>query len=79
MGPPAAAGGSAQKAASASNDRAARADSGQSGNSGPLNLTINVSGAAFTDAGVQRAVSESIREAAANGYLTPAHLGGLRG
>ena len=79
MGPPAAAGGSAQKAASASNDRAARADSGQTGSSGPLNLTINVSGAAFTDAGVQRAVSESIREAAANGYLTPAHLGGLRG
>lgn len=80
LGPPAGAGGGAPaRAATASSDRAARADSGQSGNSGPLNLTINVSGAAFTDAGVQRAVSESIREAAANGYLTPAHLGGLRG
>ena len=80
LGPPAGAGGGAPaRAATASNDRAARADSGQTGNSGPLNLTINVSGAAFTDAGVQRAVSESIREAAANGYLTPAHLGGLRG
>lgn len=79
LGPPASPAGSRATAAKADNDRAARADSGQSGNSGPLNLTINVSGAAFTDAGVQRAVSESIREAAANGYLTPAHLGGLRG
>jgi hypothetical protein len=79
MGPPPGAQGAAPKPASASSDRAARADSGAPGGGGPLNLTINVSGAAFTDAGVQRAVSESIREAAANGYLTPAHLGGLRG
>jgi hypothetical protein len=58
---------------------AARADDRQTGGGGPLNLTINVSGAAFTDAGVQAAVSNSLREAVGTGVLRREHLNGLFG
>lgn len=57
-------------------DRPAQPDRG---GGGPLALTINVSGAAFTDAGVHHAVAVAVREAAANGYLTPSQLGGFVG
>lgn len=62
---------------SASADRPARADDNRGG--GPLILNFNVSGAAFTDAGVQAAASAAVRGAVANGFLTPHDLGGLRG
>jgi hypothetical protein len=40
---------------------------------------MNVSGAAFTDAGVQHAATAAIREAVGNGVLRREHLGGLLG
>lgn len=57
--------------------RAARAD--ERGGGGPLVLNINVSGAAFTDAGVQAAVGGAFREAIGNGYVTSRDLAGLLG
>lgn len=69
------AGGAATR--SADTGRSARVDEKAAG--GPLNLVINVSGAAFTDAGVQQAVSASIRDAVGNGYLTRTQLAGLLG
>lgn len=62
---------------SADTGRSARVDEKAAG--GPLNLVINVSGAAFTDAGVQQAVSASLRDAVGNGYLTRTQLAGLLG
>lgn len=60
---------------SASADRSARADDTRGG--GPLVLNFNVSGAAFTDAGVQHAAAAAVRGAAANGFLTSSDLRGL--
>lgn len=57
-------------------DRGARADR-ETG--GPLVLNINVSGAAFTDAGVHQAVAGSLREAIGSGYLTRTDLAGVLG
>lgn len=75
--PAAAAGGGGTATRSADTGRSARVD--DKANSGPLSLTINVSGAAFTDAGVQQAVSSSLRDAVGNGYITRAHLAPLLG
>lgn len=75
--PAAAAGGGGAATRSADTGRSARVDDKAA--SGPLNLVINVSGAAFTDAGVQQAVSASIRDAVGNGYLTRTQLAGLLG
>lgn len=47
-------------------DRPAQADRSQGG---PLVMNFNVSGAAFTDAGVQAAAGAILREAQANGYF----------
>ena len=58
--------------------RAARADDRATGG-GPLTLVLNVSGAAFTDAGVQQAAAVAIREAAGNGFLRREHLAPLLG
>jgi hypothetical protein len=74
-----AAGATAPATASGGATTAARADDRQTGGGGPLNLTINVSGAAFTDAGVQVAVSNSLREAVGTGVLRREHLNGLFG
>jgi hypothetical protein len=81
MGPqtsatPAAAGG----AAGAGTTTAARADDRQTGGGGgPLTLVVNVSGAAFTDAGVQQAVGSALREAVGTGAIRREHLVGLFG
>lgn len=81
MGPqtsatPAAAGG----AAGAGTTTAARADDRQTGGGGgPLTLVVNVSGAAFTDAGVQLAVGSALREAVGTGAIRREHLVGLLG
>jgi len=81
MGPqtsatPAAAGG----AAGAGTTTAARADDRQTGGGGgPLTLVVNVSGAAFTDAGVQQAVGSALREAIGTGAIRREHLVGLLG
>lgn len=81
MGPqtsatPAAAGG----AAGAGTTTAARADDRQTGGGGgPLTLVVNVSGAAFTDAGVQQAVGSALREAVGTGAIRREHLVGLLG
>jgi hypothetical protein len=74
---PAASAGGGGSATSARADRSAQPDSRSGG--GPLNLVINVSGAAFTDAGVQQAVGSAFREAAANGVIRREHLNGLLG
>ena len=74
-----AAGAGAPATATGGATTAARADDRQTGGGGPLNLTINVSGAAFTDAGVQQAVSNSLREAVGTGVLRREHLNGLFG
>jgi hypothetical protein len=82
MGPqtsatPAAAGGAAGGGAAPS----ARADDRQTGGGGggPLTLVVNVSGAAFTDAGVQQAVGSALREAVGTGAIRREHLVGLLG
>jgi len=59
---------------------AARADDRQTGGAGgPLTLVVNVSGAAFTDAGVQQAVGSALREAVGTGAIRREHLVGLLG
>lgn len=61
-----AAGGGAQGSTrSAGVERAARPEQG----GGPLNLTIAISGAVFTDDGITEAVSRGVRRAAATGRL----------
>lgn len=81
MGPqPTRSGASAAPSASASGATpSARADDRQTGGGGPLTLVVNVSGAAFTDAGVQAAVSQSLREAIGTGAIRREHLNGLLG
>ncbi len=76
--PAASAGGGAPAARAEGGGRAARADDRATGG-GPLTLVLNVSGAAFTDAGVQQAAAVAIREAAGNGFLRREHLAGLLG
>lgn len=66
-------------AARADTSRAARADDRQTGGGGPLTLVVNVSGAAFTDAGVHQAVGTAFREAVGNGVIRREHLNGLLG
>lgn len=84
MGPqtsatPAAAGGAAGRAGEGATT-AARADDRQTGGGGgPLTLVVNVSGAAFTDAGVQQAVGSALREAIGTGAIRREHLVGLLG
>lgn len=58
--------------------RSARADD-RATMGGPLTIVMNVSAAAFTDAGVQHAATAVIREAVGNGVLRREHLGGLLG
>jgi hypothetical protein len=81
MGPqPTREGAAAAPSASAGGGMAsARADDRQTGGGGPLTLVVNVSGAAFTDAGVQAAVSQSLREAIGTGAIRREHLNGLLG
>lgn len=76
--PAASAGGGAPAARAEGGGRAARADDRATGG-GPLTLVLNVSGAAFTDAGVQQAAAVAIREAAGNGFLRREHLAPLLG
>lgn len=81
MGPQtqAAAAASAGAAGGATTPSSARADDRQTSGGGPLNLTINVSGAAFTDIGVQQAVGSALREAVGTGVIRRDQLVGLFG
>ncbi len=76
--PAASSGGGAARASGEGGGRAARADE-RAASGGPLTIVMNVSGAAFTDAGVQHAATAAIREAVGNGVLRREHLGGLLG
>lgn len=75
----AAAGATGAAAGGASVPTSARTDDRQTGGGGPLNLTINVSGAAFTDIGVQQAVGSALREAVGTGVIRRDQLVGLFG
>lgn len=75
----AAAGATGAATGGASVPTSARTDDRQTGGGGPLNLTINVSGAAFTDIGVQQAVGSALREAVGTGVIRRDQLVGLFG
>lgn len=61
-----ASGGAGAGRSSAGVERAARPETG---GGGPLNLSINISGAVFSDDGITEAVSRGVRRAAATGRL----------
>lgn len=76
--PAAASGGGASASTATGGGRAARADD-RASTGGPLTIVLNVSGAAFTDAGVQHAATAAVREAVGNGVLRREHLAPLLG
>lgn len=76
--PAAASGGGASASTATGGGRAARADD-RASTGGPLTIVLNVSGAAFTDAGVQHAATAAVREAIGSGVLRREHLAPLLG